>query len=335
MPAINRSFYERIKAKSYPDKPSCLVCGFLFALGPGEDDHYSYVDTRYRTGSSVCRAEDLEAWKPFGRKTWWNTSRAILYHPATGTCQLSGVTLHPLMTGLVPINEKDGYICGRWFGWLSPKERHAFVCPDISCPTQEPAPHVEWVAYFVHSRCWELLTHHDLGVIAEKDLGLVLNALRDRHKRTGYRPRAWYEMVCREDPVRTKCVTDAINLALEQEERRQLKLKKRKGYLITQKALNPRPCVLPMEILYMIFEYLPSQTVADLEKGLCLKLGNMFWYTRPSARLFYEVKEISVDEVDWKRLTLKLERRLEKSKALAIRRFLLASLDDVMKFVNV
>lgn len=113
--------------------------------------------------------------------------------------------MHPLTTGLVPMNETDGYICGTWSGWLSPKERQAFVRPDILCPTQEPEPDVEWVAYFVHSRCWELLTHHDLGTVAEKDLGIVLDALRDRHKtlrgrrkKTGYQPRSWYWMLCRE-----------------------------------------------------------------------------------------------------------------------------------------
>ncbi|EHA26560.1 hypothetical protein ASPNIDRAFT_36017 [Aspergillus niger ATCC 1015] len=257
MKAINRSFYHTIEAESYPDRPSCLVCGFVFANGTSEDSHYSYVDPRYRTGSSICRAEALEDWKASGKenwwkRTWWNTSRAILYHPATGTCRLSGVSLHPLTTGLVPTNEKDGYVCGSWFGWLSPKERQLFVSPDIICPTQEPAPDIEWVAYFVHSRCWELLTHHDLGAIAERNLGIVLDALRDRHK--------------------------------------------------------------TLRHIY-------------LEKGLRLNLGDGFWRTRLSTRIFYEVKKIATDEVNWKRLSMLLERRLKKSNALAIRRFIISSLD--------
>ena len=81
MKAINRSFYHTIEAESYSDRPSCLVCGFVFANGTSEDSHYSYVDPRYRTGSSICRAEALEDWKASGKKnwwkrTWWNTSRA-------------------------------------------------------------------------------------------------------------------------------------------------------------------------------------------------------------------------------------------------------------------
>ncbi|OJI86833.1 hypothetical protein ASPTUDRAFT_495334 [Aspergillus tubingensis CBS 134.48] len=338
MKAINRSFYHTIDAKSYHDRPSCLVCGFVFANGTSEDDHYSYVDARYYVGSNLCRAELLEDWRPsekkrWGKKTWWNTSRA-------GTCRLSGVIMHPLTTGLVPMNETDGYICGTWSGWLSPKERQAFVRPDILCPTQEPEPDVEWVAYFVHSRCWELLTHHDLGTVAEKDLGIVLDALRDRHKtlrgrrkKTGYQPRSWYWMLCREDPVRTKCVTGAICLALKHEKRRKLMMN-RKGHLVTRKAPRPRPCVLPMEILYMILRYLPYQTIANVEKGLRLNLGNRFWRTWLSSRVFYEVRDIAIDEVNWKRLSMLLERRLKKSNALAIRRFLLASLDNVMRFVN-
>ncbi|RDH16067.1 hypothetical protein M747DRAFT_309416 [Aspergillus niger ATCC 13496] len=311
MKAINRSFYHTIEAESYPDRPSCLVCGFVFANGTSEDSHYSYVDPRYRTGSSICRAEALEDWKASGKKnwwkrTWWNTSRA-------STCRLSGVSLHPLTTGLVPMNEKDGYVCGSWFGWLSPKERQLF----------EPAPDIEWVAYFVHSRCWELLTHHDLGEIAERNLGIVLDALRDRHKTL----RDIY-------PVRTKCVKEAICLARKHERRRQSRMK-RKGYLVTRKAPRPRPCVLPMEILYLILEYLPYQTIVDLEEGLRLNLGNGFWRTRLSTRIFYEVKKIATNEVNWKRLSMLLERRLKKSNALAIRRFIISSLDRVTKFVNV
>ncbi|GJP94907.1 hypothetical protein AnigIFM59636_006851 [Aspergillus niger] len=90
-----------------------------------------------------------------------------------------------------------------------------------------------------------------------------------------------------------------------------------------------------MEILYLILEYLPYQTIVDLEKGLRLNLGNGFWRTRLSTRIFYEVKKIATNEVNWKRLSMLLERRLKKSNALAIRRFIISSLDRVTKFVNV
>ncbi|GLA41916.1 hypothetical protein AnigIFM63309_010236, partial [Aspergillus niger] len=39
----------------------------------------------------------------------------------------------------------------------------------------------EWIGYPVHARCWELLTHHQLGFIAEKDLEDVMQAMRKRH----------------------------------------------------------------------------------------------------------------------------------------------------------
>jgi hypothetical protein len=110
--------------------------------------------------------------------------------------------MHPLSDRLFPKNEEDGILCGCWRcrDRLFPKKRQAFVRPKLLSPTQEPAPGGGWVAYLVHSRCWELLTYHDLGVIAEKDLGIVLSALRDGYKRTGYRRRAmvWDGMVRRE-----------------------------------------------------------------------------------------------------------------------------------------
>ncbi|GLA23071.1 hypothetical protein AnigIFM63326_006697 [Aspergillus niger] len=318
MKAINRSFYHTIEAESYPDRPSCLVCGFVFANGTSEDSHYSYVDPRYRTGSSICRAEALEDWKASGKKnwwkrTWWNTSRAILYQPATGTCRLSGVSLHPLTTGLVPMNEKDGYVCGSWFGWLSPKERQLFFSTLSETDIRPSETYVR-----------KLATDLDPGI------GCIVGKVRVPPGPTFDDA----ELESLTDPVRTKCVKEAICLARKHERRRQSRMK-RKGYLVTRKAPRPRPCVLPMEILYLILEYLPYQTIVDLEKGLRLNLGNGFWRTRLSTRIFYEVKKIATNEVNWKRLSMLLERRLKKSNALAIRRFIISSLDRVTKFVNV
>jgi hypothetical protein len=73
MPTIPRHFY--YKTDDHPNEPSCLVCGFVLAIGTDYNDHLSFVDTKYREGSNFCHAEDLEAWKAY-RKAWWNTSRA-------------------------------------------------------------------------------------------------------------------------------------------------------------------------------------------------------------------------------------------------------------------
>jgi hypothetical protein len=76
------------------------------------------------------------------------------------------------------------------------------------------------------------------------------------------------------DPIRTKCVSEATGLALHQAEKR--KLKGKRSGPVRHEVQQFWICNLPMEVLYMIFEYVPSQTVANLEKALGLQFDNIF-----------------------------------------------------------
>lgn len=76
----------------------------------------------------------------------------------------------------------------------------------------------------------------------------------------------------------------------------------------------------------MILDYLPSQTVADMEKALDLRFNSTFWRSRIFVRFFHEIEDVADDDLDWKRLCLKLERRFERSEALATRRYILERL---------
>lgn len=72
----------------------------------------------------------------------------------------------------------------------------------------------------------------------------------------------------------------------------------------------------------MIFHYLPSQTVAEVEKALGLRFDNTFWRFRVSSRFFHEKDDVADEGLDWRCLCLKLERRLERSEALATRQYI-------------
>lgn len=89
-----------------------------------------------------------------------------------------------------------------------------------------------------------------------------------------------------------------------------------------------------MEILYIILDCLPSQTVTDVEKALDFRFSNTFWRSRISVKFFHEIEDVADDNLDWKRLYLKLQRRFERSKALATRRYLLERLDEVLSVLE-
>lgn len=136
------------------------------------------------------------------------------------------------------------------------------------------------------------------------------------------------------DPARIKLVSDAIDLALEQVERRKLKQEPSQPRPFRQEVRQVGICNLPADILYMISGYLPSQTIAALENAFNIHFGGSFGRSRISTKLFHEKKGVAGEDLDWRRLCLKLEKRLEKSDALATRRYILERLDEVLSVVK-
>ncbi|KAE8347879.1 hypothetical protein BDV24DRAFT_157359 [Aspergillus arachidicola] len=166
---------------------------------------------------------------------------------------------------------------------------------------------------------------------AEKNLAIVLATLRQRFK-MGYLRKTDIPEMTAEDPVRTKCVSEAIGVALEQADRRKLKSKRRQS--VRKRVRQVGACNLSVEILYMIANYLPSQAIANMEKAWGFRFGNTFWYSRIPTKIFHEVEDVAEEDLDWQRLCLKLERRLEKSEALNTRRYLLECLDEILSIVK-
>lgn len=259
--------------------------------------------------------------------------------------------LHDEFTQCIPVDEDDGFYYRDWNTVQDPR----MVAPRILSPSTTPK---ELAGYYIHSRCWELLSHHELRTVAERDMNTLRLALRTKYTQTGYQPKCWNPDASQEgqsspvrpllhrplmsltlghvpDPVRTKRVSDAISSALKQGRRRKTTKKKKKGKRqpAPQKA-RVGSCNLPLELLYMIFDYLPSQTVAFIEKELGVSMGNMYWRSRISTEFFYEIVGVDDERIDWKQLCLKLERQLATSTALVIRRYLLECMDDIMEIVR-
>ena len=128
-----------------------------------------------------------------------------------------------------------------------------------------------------------------------------------------------------EDPVRTKCVKTALEQTTRKRQRNKEKAFRQKGTPTVRESML---LLLPSEILNMVFGYLPSQAVANIQRALHLPLDDDFWRSRISTKIFHEVRT-PTRGTNWKHLCLKLERRLEKSEALAARQHLLTCLDEI------
>ncbi|KAB8209733.1 hypothetical protein BDV34DRAFT_6958 [Aspergillus parasiticus] len=310
------------KDYSYDGNPHCYICGYTFYMIP-----YDPKDTSLRKydGAVFHNAEDVEDLHLFRRKAWWAVHRMILCNQKEHTCHISGVAVCTILSA--PLNEGHGLVSRPW----RQRQIERVVEPRFHDYYGEPRRCWKWVGYRVHARCWELLSYHELGATAEKNLAIVLAALRQRFK-MGYLRKTDIPEMTAEDPVRTKCVSEAIGVALEQADRRKLKSKRRQSVRKSVRQIGT--CNLPVEILYMIANYLPSQAIANMEKAWGFRFGNTFWYSRIPTKIFHEVEDVADEDLDWQRLCLKLERRLEKSEALNTRRYLLECLDEILSIVK-
>ena len=111
----------------------------------------------------------------------------------TGKCQISGVAIPLENRGPfhVPWKKADGLLDRP----RDDTERKKTIRPiipvrgkdqsqileDYDNDEDEYRVSTEWVGYPVHARCWELLTHHQLGFVAEKNMEDVMQAMRKRH----------------------------------------------------------------------------------------------------------------------------------------------------------
>ncbi|EHA20543.1 hypothetical protein ASPNIDRAFT_44139 [Aspergillus niger ATCC 1015] len=136
------------------DLHQCYICGFAF---------YSriYSNDRYTNDTGKCQisgvAIPLENRGPF--HVPWKKADGLLDRPRDDTERKK--TIRPI----IPVRGKD----------------QSQILEDYDDDEDEYRVSTEWVGYPVHARCWELLTHHQLGFVAEKNMEDVMQAMRKRH----------------------------------------------------------------------------------------------------------------------------------------------------------
>lgn len=75
------------------------------------------------------------------------------------------------------------------------------------------------------------------------------------------------------------------------------------GHLNCRCRLYP----LPAEVLCFVLANLPSPDVASVEKAMGSYIGDAYWRSRISTDLFYEVRDVMEETLDWEFLCLKLD----------------------------
>ncbi|TPR11925.1 ZIP zinc/iron transport family protein [Aspergillus niger] len=306
----------------------CYICGFQY------NDSWGMRPVSYRVRGNksyprhpnykaVAQAEGIEEERlrhiEYVPNRWWMWQRMIIHREAKSTYKVSGTYL---------LEQESWKLCVP----IMVKGKRVYVDPQVYCMGMKATPPADWVGCTVHARCWELLSHHALGRVAETDLPTVIAALRYRRRVVGSPCKRWEHKMFAEDPVRTKCVSSAVYGAMQGKRRNWLK----RLYLSRRKKEEQIPLIvrkLPMEVLYMILDYLPSRTVARAERALGVRVSNSFWYFR-IVNNFFEVRGLSVNKNAYKRLCLKLEEQIYGNEALRIRRYLFNCMDNILDTVN-
>ncbi|GLB18573.1 hypothetical protein AtubIFM61612_008470 [Aspergillus tubingensis] len=186
----------------------CHICGYAFYLNRFSPDAHDLNDVAFHhPKKGICKAQKLENLDMYGdyQSSWWMPRRMILHNIKNDGCQISGVTIPRMNYGtfFVPWKKTDGLI----YEPRTSEQRRKVVMPMVKVVIDEEGHTLmsgyeddisqDWMGYPVHARCWELLMHHKLGDIANKNLKVLMLALIQRHEEKSWRrvcgmPDEWF-----------------------------------------------------------------------------------------------------------------------------------------------
>jgi hypothetical protein len=91
---------------------------------------------------------------------------------------------------------------------------------------------------------------------------------------------------------------------------------------------------LPLEVLWMSLDLLPTQDIASLENGICCYMSDAYWRSRIDATLFHELRDLPDEQLNWRFLCLELETlTIERKSDFYGRRWVLKRLDDLVELL--
>ncbi|CAK43567.1 uncharacterized protein An01g01970 [Aspergillus niger] len=173
----------------------CYICGFQY------NDSWGMRPVSYRVRGdksyprhpnykAVAQAEGIEEERlrhiEYVPNRWWMWQRMIIHREAKSTYRVSGTYL---------LEQETWRLCVP----IMVKGKRVYVDPKVYCMGMKATSPADWVGCTVHARCWELLSHHALGRVAETDLPAVIAALRYRRRVVGSPCKRWEHKMFAED----------------------------------------------------------------------------------------------------------------------------------------
>ncbi|KAF9891119.1 hypothetical protein FE257_005055 [Aspergillus nanangensis] len=281
----------RLTRGKWPAFFGCHICGWAFSSDSPEVDEGYYL------------------WSG-GQLPWWACQRTILYRRSDATYHLSESHsgyqgYRSLATVPVVINREKTQVQPLMYKPPKNKKR---------------ARASRWEGLPVHDHCWDLLSHHELGSIAERDLAMICPVLHHRRRMMGNQCKIWRRQ--RKDRCGPILLNYVVDLAFREAKLRQAKSRKVKSELSRscRSTCSTRPeaaqkssftCKLPMELIYMIVGDLWPHTLANVEKAFGIDFDDKIWRSSVSAVPFLKTRAFTEEDIDWRKLAWKLEKELK------------------------
>ncbi|KAL3456197.1 hypothetical protein BJX64DRAFT_48406 [Aspergillus heterothallicus] len=302
-----------------------------------------YVKKAYDNQQPADQQRNWRNWE------WYRYYRAILLHPEKDICQLSGTSYWYSTNQRV---SESSFLKVPWdekatSGLPGKVKPSTLMAKAFLLQVGAEAPRDQLSGVAVHYRCWELLCTHPIWTISGKDIKALLLALQRKSEED------WGFLYGGEEPDSKNILGDDYASSdseffmedppMEWEHSDPYFNKRVQGLIYKAKRvrteqlpqkIKTRMDDLPLEVLWMTLDLLPTQDVAALENGICCYMSDAYWRSRTDAKLFHELRGLPIEELNWRFLCLELETLTMKRKSdFYGRRWVLKRLDDLMELL--
>ncbi|KAJ0425046.1 hypothetical protein BJY00DRAFT_227274 [Aspergillus carlsbadensis] len=195
----------------------------------------------------------------------------------------------------------------------------------------------------VHYRCWELLCIHPIWTTSGKDIKALFLALQRKSEEDWGFLYGWddsdSEHILGDDGSSNDSELFMEDPPMEWEHSDPFFNKHVQGLIHKAKRVRTEQLPqkiktkldgLPLEVLWMSLDLLPTEDVTSLENGICCYMSDAYWRSRTDAKLFHELRGLPDEELNWRFLCLELETlTIERKPDFYGRRWVLKRLDDL------
>ncbi|KAB8274779.1 hypothetical protein BDV30DRAFT_237416 [Aspergillus minisclerotigenes] len=306
--------------------PGCCICGIGFEIDSDDSDDLDSLDTYgneelLRKHAGLYPIQKLLKKRFFKNVDWCCLYRVFLHSTGTERVRISGMAAHIVVDPnhqqppeAVPQTMGMGEI-----GYLEKYKDRLIVA--VGLDQDDDTSSNSLVGYHFHTSCGVILARH---AIVSEGLELAAMKLILLPPDLSLLPEeAWqentYEKRVLNDPANIENIEYLINRA-------RIRTRARFHFKGRFNRRQNRLCYLPVEILYLVMDYLSTDDLENVQTSMKYYLGDTYWRARVPIKLFHEVRSIWDETLDWQFLCLQLE-WLSETPDLAFRRYIVERLD--------